>query len=337
MATETDWIWQHTVNHRQLQAMLRQDEWMAFAFEYEKQLGLNYLRHLFPDYVIQSPTIPPEILTPTDLNRRLRLREEAKEALEELPLPPKPPEPEPEPIEPPMPVLGRQMFQPSGILTSASIGDFSAVTGTLYQGPGGARLFDGIAASADPSVWGQPSGYRSFGTLTQTVGQLRVVIGCWFYFKQIGVNGTTKSPIMLLGKDPLNPSIQLQVSENTLKAMSIYNNATLQVLPFVPSPNEWLYLSIAAVWASGSTRWSARFYYKHPKGNLTQWASWDAVDCYVGSEGFGIALYGMAQLSEYDPANNPSYEGRISACTIHSFANDDFSDVVYPAEVIEPV
>jgi hypothetical protein len=227
------------------------------------------------------------------------------------------------------------MFNTSGTLTPAAPGGFGTVVGSLSQSPDGASIQGGVPASADPLVWGQPSDYRSFGTLSQTSGQTKVVIGCWFYFKQIGASGTLRSAIMFVGIDPLNPGPELLVSENTLKAMSIYNESTLQVLPFIPS-NEWLYLSIAAVLAPASTYWSARFFYKRPKGNLTQWASWNAVDCYVGGEGFAIALYGMAQQNQYDHANVPSFEGRISACTVHSFENADFSDVVYPSEILEP-
>jgi hypothetical protein len=234
------------------------------------------------------------------------------------------PGPEPEPIEPPMPVISRQMFEPSGTLTAAAPGDFVVVDGSLYQEPGGAHLAGSVAACADPRVQIQTSPFNALGYFS-SAGHSKVVLGCWFLFKVINTNALNKSAIMFLG-DASAPTIQLVVSEGTLKAWSIYQDQTLQSFPFTPTANEWLYISFAAQWVS-NTEWSVRFFYKHPKGNLTQWAEWNAVTCWTGSTGFNLAGYGMCQ-------NSCSYEGRISACTLHSFENADYSDVVYPSEIM---
>lgn len=77
----TDWRWTRTLNHRALQSAVRRYAWLVFVAEFQKQLVLNYRRHLFPDYVIQAPPQPPVILTPTDLNRLLREKEEARKRL----------------------------------------------------------------------------------------------------------------------------------------------------------------------------------------------------------------------------------------------------------------
>lgn len=93
----TDVLWQRTLNYRALQAAERRQAWLAFTAALQAEMLLNYWRRLFPDYVIQNPVPPPEIFTPTDLNRMLREKEQAKKslALPELP--------EPEPPEPPEP------------------------------------------------------------------------------------------------------------------------------------------------------------------------------------------------------------------------------------------
>ena len=84
MATKTteQWTWERTLNDRTLEAMKRQQIWMDFVLELNKQFALNYRRHLFPDDVIQTPPQPPVIQTPTDLNRTRREKEEAKKRLE---------------------------------------------------------------------------------------------------------------------------------------------------------------------------------------------------------------------------------------------------------------
>lgn len=73
--------WARTLNHRTLQAAVHRYDWLDFVAEFQKQLLLNYRRHLFPDYVIQAPPTTPVILTPTDLNRLLREKEEARKRL----------------------------------------------------------------------------------------------------------------------------------------------------------------------------------------------------------------------------------------------------------------
>lgn len=80
MDTETRWA--RTLNYRTLQAAERRHAWLGFVAELQKQMLLNYWRRLFPDYVIPNPVPPPEILTPTDLNRMLRGKEEARKQAE---------------------------------------------------------------------------------------------------------------------------------------------------------------------------------------------------------------------------------------------------------------
>lgn len=72
------WKPKRVVNYRESESMERRQEWLAFVAELTKQMLLNYRRHLFPDYVIQTENT---IFTPTDLNRMLRERETAKKRL----------------------------------------------------------------------------------------------------------------------------------------------------------------------------------------------------------------------------------------------------------------
>jgi hypothetical protein len=93
---DKSWLPERMENFRTLKAMLRRQAWMAFVLEFQKELLLNYRRHLFPDFIIQAPSMPPEILTPSDVNRLAREEEEARKRLG-LPEPAPAPGPGPEP------------------------------------------------------------------------------------------------------------------------------------------------------------------------------------------------------------------------------------------------
>jgi hypothetical protein len=97
VATENKaWLREHDANHQALLAMRRRQEWLVFSAELQAQFWLNNWRHLFPDYVIQAPTMPPEILTPAVVNRMLREKEALRKLLEPIPKPePTPPTPIP--------------------------------------------------------------------------------------------------------------------------------------------------------------------------------------------------------------------------------------------------
>ncbi|MEQ1850547.1 MAG: HYR domain-containing protein [Chthoniobacteraceae bacterium] len=96
-------------------------------------------------------------------------------------------------------------------------------------------------------------------------------------------------------------------------------------LPFSPL-NQWVYLSIATSRVSGNN-WNSKAYFKKPGGALTEWASFSNHNATVGD--WGVARFGVM-------ANSPGFSGRVGACSVYSFENPDFSDVIYPPDVLEP-
>jgi hypothetical protein len=217
------------------------------------------------------------------------------------------------------------MFQESGTLTAEAPGEFSSVIGTLEQYPEGAFLSGGVPASADPMSWGSVYNYKGFGYLSQTLNQPKLVIGCWFLFQQVLIHPNGMA-IMALG-GPVDPLLQINLVNRMINIDAAYGAVPPQFLPLFPAPDEWLYLSLAAK-NTGGTNWSIRAFYKRVGESLKQWASWDSQPGHLAS--YDNAMFGTSWNA------GTQYEGRISACTVHSFANDDFSDVVYPAEILEP-
>ena len=304
------WLAQHDANYRTLKAMERRQEWRTFVARLElgwydswaavmANAGPAYFDPLKPWtwFISEGPEIKPK--------------------------PPEPPGP-PGPIEPPMTVFARQMFEQTGTLTAQAPGGFDRVTGTLYQMPEGARLEGGLAASAEHHVYSLGGNNTTMGYFATGDNPSRMVAGAWFYFRAIS-GGAGPTQIMAFGQT--DPYIGISLSNGGLVANVAYG-PIFATLPFIPVANAWLYLSLAMKNIGGSN-WNIRVFYKKlgAANKLTQWGSGDNLST---SPTIDTAMWGIFW-------NNPSWDGLMSACTLHLFEKDDFSDVVYPSEVLEPV
>ncbi len=228
-----------------------------------------------------------------------------------------------------MTLLFREMFAQTGTLTSGAPGsNFSSVSGTLYQRPGGPRLSAGVAASFDPQVSGQATGYTSYGASTSTSGQTKLFIGQWVFIKSIATQGANASPVLTFrsGATSGNTTICMAAIAGRIDTYHTFGGGGVN-LGSLPVTSGWVYLAIAISRVSGTT-WDGRMYYKVPGGALTQFVSWSSINSFFSS--WGSAVFGCV-------ANNPSINGRYGACSVYSFANADFSDIAYPSDVIEPL
>ena len=227
-----------------------------------------------------------------------------------------------------MTLLFREMFSTTGTLTSASPGsNFSAVTGTMYMQAGGPRLSAGTAASFDPQTFGQNTAYTSFGETTATNNQTKVVIGAWFFIKNVTTQGANASPILSFrsGTTSGNRPIGIYAEAGNITTYFRFGGGGVNQ-GNCPVTSGWVYLAIAISKVSG-TNWDGRMYYKTPGGALTQFVSWTNENSFFSN--WGSALFGCV-------GNNPSFNGRMGACSVYSFANSDFSDVIYPSDLIDP-
>ncbi|MEQ1747879.1 MAG: hypothetical protein ABL974_00545, partial [Prosthecobacter sp.] len=152
----------------------------------------------------------------------------------------------------------------------------------------------------------------------------KIFVGAWFLIKEMQGHR-----VDLLGIcDPsgnLSPSVSIV---NGQIGAAVWWSA---VAPsFTPSnlnwTNRWIYLGIATHLKSGSTA-DVRFYYKWP-GQPMQ--SWGAIN--NGS----IGMTSLGQMLAGSWCFGPQLKGRVGAPAAYTFTEDDFSDIAYPSDLIEP-
>jgi len=217
-----------------------------------------------------------------------------------------------------MSLLHREMFSTSGTLTSAAPGsNFSQVVGTLHQRPGGPRLAGGSPASAD--IRGE--GTASYGRyIFASQGNQKLFVGGWFLIKP----GQGNNVDLLNISDALgNPSPTISISNGQLGGGIRYQS-------FIPAgqdyKNRWIFLGIAAHLKAGTTA-DVRFYYKLPGQSMQSWAPIDNGQ---------IGITTMDQSNAGFIAFDSTFKGRLGAPSVYTFAEDDFSDISYPSDLIEP-
>ena len=215
-----------------------------------------------------------------------------------------------------MTLLNREMFATSGKLTAESPGAFSQMIGTFYQRAGGPRSLEGAAASADLQGE-QAAGVFDFGD----EGQTKVVAGAWFYIKSIG-DGESK--FLSLGDRAGNYGPTISSTNGQI-------GAGIPYLHWTPCPinvkNRWVYLGIGICHKGGGSA-DVKFYYKLQGGPLTSWAEFEDGTVWISAVNWFRVSY---------EANPPGSEYRIGAPSAYAFEMADFSDVVYPPELLEPV
>lgn len=219
-----------------------------------------------------------------------------------------------------MGLVFREMFATTGQLDEANPGaNFTKVTGRFLQRPGGPRMDGMPAASADlRNIVPTPYGIVDLPTDDEP----RLFLCGWYHFKSLQVHGAT----LLAITDPYeNPGPAIFVEDSTLKTGVEY-----WPLPRTPLPesvvNRWVFLGLAVV-RTGDRQGSLRFYYKFPGQPLRQWASHDDVS-------IGLPILGGFQAGLR--TSGSSVRCRLGAVAGYRFENNDFSDVVYPPDLIDP-
>ncbi|MES2505729.1 MAG: hypothetical protein V4599_03440 [Verrucomicrobiota bacterium] len=217
-----------------------------------------------------------------------------------------------------MTLMRRQMFGSTGVLDAGSEGGgFQTVTGQFHQRPGGPAVGASAAASGDLR-FESGSVYGKF--VTEDTADGKFFLGGWFFVKSL----RTGSAVWLAACDTSgNPGPAISESQGRLGAGILYGAWT--PLPVEPV-NQWIYLGIAVKRTAGSTG-SVRFYYRFPGQPMTPWAA-------IDNAGIGIASLGQF-LAGCD-GNNPASQMRVGAPSLYKFESDDFSDVLYPADLGEP-
>lgn len=214
-----------------------------------------------------------------------------------------------------MSLLFREMFATTGSLTPESPGAFSSLTGEFFQRAGGPRLSGGSAASVDLQGTASSAHYGFEG-----LGHTKIFVGGWFFIKSMASAGT----VLLSVADPLgNPGPVISDVGGKLGAGVLYGGWT--ACPIDPV-NRWVYFGIG-ISQINSTTADVRFYYKLPGGPMNHWAE-------ITTGNAGIASPG--QLLVGTMGNNPAVEYRMGAPSVYTFEEANFSDVVYPADLIEP-
>lgn len=212
----------------------------------------------------------------------------------------------------------REMFSPAGDLTAEAPGNnFQEVRGILVGRPGGPHLANEPPASADLREQGLPA----IGRFEIPSSPSKVFIGGWFFFKDVQGG---QVDLLSLCDIHGNASPTLSITDGVLGGGIKYNS-------FYPAniewKNRWIYLGIATHLKSGSTA-DVRFYCKLPGQPMQSWSPLNDVQT-------GIAEIGQMVAGSW--TFGTLFKGRLGAASVYTFDNNDFSDIVYPADVIEPV
>lgn len=216
-----------------------------------------------------------------------------------------------------MGLVFREMFATTGQLDEANPGaNFTLVQRVLFQRAGGPRLAETAAASADIRA-DNPSPH---GTVRlPQVGDRLFVCG-WFFFKTLQNHS---GRVLSINSDILEPGPNLTV-ENGMIGGGIGNGAPT-ILPESVA-NRWIFLGLAVSHDSGRDG-SVRYYYKFTGQPMQTWGGFD--DDNIGLPEVGSARFGV-------DTTNSAIQCRMGAPAAYRFENDDFSDIVYPPDLLEP-
>jgi hypothetical protein len=217
-----------------------------------------------------------------------------------------------------MSLLHREMFVPLEEHVPEEPGsNFTSVNGRLLGRPGGPRLAGGTAASAEMREQGAPAaGWFHFDASDHK----KVFVGAWYLLKDL-----QGGYVDLLGICDIygNTSPNISIRDGELGGGILYTSFTSSGLPW---KNRWIYLGIAAHIKAGTTA-DVRFYYKLPGQAMQSWAP-------INNGQIGIASLGRMFAGSW--SFGTSLKGRVGAPSAYVFEEDDFSDIAYPADVIEP-
>jgi len=216
-----------------------------------------------------------------------------------------------------MELVFREMFATTGQLDETNPGtNFSEVQRTLLQRAGGPRLAGTAAASAVL----RPENPSPHGSVRLPGVGNRLFVCGWFFFKTLQAHS---GRVLSVNTDILEPGPCLTV-ENGLIGGGIGNGART-VLPESVT-NRWIFLGIAVSRDTGRDG-SVRYYYKFPGQPMQSWGGFDNGN--IGLPEVGGARFGV-------DTTNSAIRCRLGAPAAYRFGNADFSDVIYPPDLLEP-
>ncbi|MBE2286883.1 MAG: hypothetical protein IAE77_25730 [Prosthecobacter sp.] len=212
------------------------------------------------------------------------------------------------------------MFDTPVSLTADSPGvNFAQVEGNLMPRPGGPHLAGGPAASADIRY----SNGHAIGRYLFPNTHKKIFACGWFLIKEVLGQRTD-----LIGICNVNGGLSPSVSivNGQLGAAISWSPYTT----FMPSNMEWtsrwVFIGVA-VHIRPDSNADVRYYCKYPGGAMQ---SWGAIN------DSPIGMTDMAQVIAGSWAFGPLVKGRMGAPAVYTFDEADFSDIVYPTDLIEP-
>jgi hypothetical protein len=217
-----------------------------------------------------------------------------------------------------MHLLHQEMFATPVNLTQANPGSqFSSVVGILHQRVGGPKLSGGTPSSADLRGEGVPAYGR---IVLQQPQPTKVFIGAWFHIKEVSSGEVDLMSI----NDPFgNPSPTISIRNGALGGGIKYNSFQANGLSYL---NRWIFVGMAIRHKGGTTA-DVRFYHRLPGQPLFEFSALNNVNVGIGT--VGQAVMGAT-------STNLLLRARLGAPSVYRFDQDDFSDVAYPIEILEP-
>lgn len=223
-------------------------------------------------------------------------------------------------------LVNRELFVGVGTVTSGSPGAFSTVDGTLY------KAYRGPSAAGAGAFWsaecGHPtgsSGINSMGWFSATgAAGIKWYLGGWFFIKSINA-GAGEAYLDSICYSNGNPILAILAKSGTLQALV---NGNYTSISGVTETNQWLWLGVAARHITANN-YDVRFYYKTLSGSMTLWAAKTNYNVNVDPVNLTKLFCGVRGGASQNPPT------RLGTPSFYTFANTDFSDVVYPASDID--
>jgi hypothetical protein len=228
-----------------------------------------------------------------------------------------------------MTTLKSEYFNSMGELTSSALGQFAAIpTGSLYGRPVGPRLaeHDAPGWSAMVKDTGNVEAYFDLTAAPGSSANPRGAMMGWYYFTR----GTTDNFSRFLWMDRQGADAPIQhLAIGPTGIIQTGNGGWSTHTPITIDFNKWYFFMIAWFYTAAGHVYDYRFYNKEIGGELSEFHSYDNLG---GNSAPGEGYVGTQSIAA---VNN--WAGRVGAARLATFAENDFSDIAYPADILEPV
>ncbi|MCB1205362.1 MAG: hypothetical protein KDN18_13960 [Verrucomicrobiae bacterium] len=216
-----------------------------------------------------------------------------------------------------MELVFRETFATTGQLDETRPGPhFATVRGVFHQRAGGPHLPGMVPASADlrPELLSP----AALALLPETGG--RFFLCGWYFFKSLQAHNAR---LLSISDSAGNPGPTIAVEHHSLSGGIAYGD----LVPFSGNVlNRWIFLGIAVSF-EGSRHGSVRYYAKFPGEPMVSWTGHDSGNLAIQRPG-GVVV-GV-------DTSNSAVRCRIGAPAVYRFENTNFSDIAYPADLLEP-